>query len=164
MTTRYRQLSINDHNGVSIVLVIGSGLIVCAINALILTFTRAAYTQPKPPPDPAAYKLPLPYRIYPDGFLYSSPVPSTFDAFADEGDDGQRSLALLYEDDRLLPLPRTQGYLIAQKGLGRYSHQGRRVYFSSSDNTDPRSNGRSYWLLLRDRQGRIVSHQATIVR
>ena len=34
-------------------------------------------------------------------------------------------------------------------GRGRYSHWGRYIYFSSTDNTDPRKNGRSYKLVQR---------------
>jgi len=33
---------------------------------------------------------------------------------------------------------------IRQLGSGRYSHWGAQVYFASSDDSDPRSNGRSY--------------------
>ncbi|WP_173983133.1 glycosyltransferase [Magnetospirillum sp. SS-4] len=36
--------------------------------------------------------------------------------------------------------------LIRQKGRGRYSHWGTTLYFSASDDSDPRSNGRRYTL------------------
>jgi catechol 2,3-dioxygenase-like lactoylglutathione lyase family enzyme len=50
----------------------------------------------------------------------------------------------LYEDGVLLGSPHTAHATIRSVGQGAYSHWGDSIYFSSSDNTDPRTNGRSY--------------------
>jgi len=36
---------------------------------------------------------------------------------------------------------------IAKQGNGRYSHWGNSLVFSASDNSDPNTNGRSYWVV-----------------
>jgi len=36
---------------------------------------------------------------------------------------------------------------IAKQGSGRYSHWGNSLVFSASDNSDPNTNGRSYWVV-----------------
>ncbi|MEK9280970.1 hypothetical protein MTR72_15125 [Bradyrhizobium sp. ISRA442] len=125
-----------------------SALCIALLNILLVTYSERDYLPPKPPPSPGAYKLPTPYRIYPDGFVYSAPIPQQFEAYADDDNDTQSSPVVLYEDDKPLAWPHARGYLVSEHGLGRYSLQPGHVFFSSSDNSDPRSNGRSYWLVL----------------
>lgn len=50
----------------------------------------------------------------------------------------------LFEDGRALGPAHTPHDQICAIGAGRYLHWGRLLYFSTSDNTDPRSNGRCY--------------------
>lgn len=67
--------------------------------------------------------------------------------FGEEGDKhtGNKSTLMLYEDGRPLGPPRSVHQDIRKKGSGRYSHWTREgLYFSASDNTDPRTNGRKY--------------------
>ncbi len=67
--------------------------------------------------------------------------------FGEEGDKytGNKSMLVLYEDGKPLGPPRSAHRDIREKGQGRYSHWGREsLYFSASDNTDPRTNGRKY--------------------
>jgi MoaA/NifB/PqqE/SkfB family radical SAM enzyme len=52
----------------------------------------------------------------------------------------------LFEDGSALPLPDAEHEEIRQRGAGRYSCWGRFVYFSTSDNSDARNNGRKYAL------------------
>lgn len=52
----------------------------------------------------------------------------------------------LWEAESKLPVPNTMHDEIRTRGLGCYSIWGRSLYFSSSDNTDPRRNGRQYIL------------------
>jgi hypothetical protein len=59
------------------------------------------------------------------------------------------SMLMLLEDDTPLTAPHTAHDEIRRLGRGRYSHWGRYVYFSTSDNTDPRKNGRVYKLVRR---------------
>lgn len=53
---------------------------------------------------------------------------------------------MLAEDDQILGAGHNLHSDIAQAGRGRYSHWGRLVIFSASDNSDPRTNGRRYTL------------------
>jgi hypothetical protein len=74
---------------------------------------------------------------------------------ADTPEQPTRSPLLLFENDRPLgPAHSTIGD-IKNLGRGRYLHLPTVVYFSSSDNTDPRSNGRLYsWLMAAPEQPR----------
>ena len=62
---------------------------------------------------------------------------------ADNAGFGQSALRLI-EDGVALARPHSDHQSIQVVGEGRYSHWGPWLYFSSSDNTDPRMNGRSY--------------------
>ena len=55
-----------------------------------------------------------------------------------------RSWLQLYEDDRPLGPGHAPHDEIRRMGAGRFSHWGEQLYFSASDNSDPRSNGRHY--------------------
>ena len=64
-----------------------------------------------------------------------------------DGDDMElhdRSRLLLLEDRAALGPAHSQHADIRARGGGAYSHWGRSIYFSASDNSDPRSNGRRY--------------------
>jgi hypothetical protein len=64
---------------------------------------------------------------------------------ADSEDDNERSRVLIYEDDKPLGPPHSPHADIAGLGMGRFSHwRGQGFVFSSSDNSDPATNGRSY--------------------
>jgi hypothetical protein len=61
---------------------------------------------------------------------------------------GGPSLCRLLEDGKTLPHPRSLHNEIRESGRGRYSHWTETsVYFSASDSTDPRTNGRKYELV-----------------
>ena len=66
-----------------------------------------------------------------------SPVPDS------AGRPAASNLAL-YEADRPLGPAHSLHVPIREEGQGRYSHWGGYLYFSASDNTDPRTNGRTY--------------------
>ena len=57
--------------------------------------------------------------------------------------DGASSITL-YENGVPLPHPHCAHDEIRRIGQGRYSHWGPHLFFSTSDNTDPRTNGRVY--------------------
>ena len=59
-------------------------------------------------------------------------------------DANGRSRLALFEDGKPLPHPHSIHADIREFGNGRYSHWGDALYFSSSDNTDPFTNGRRY--------------------
>jgi len=50
----------------------------------------------------------------------------------------------LFEGDTALGPAHATHAEIREKGGGRYSHWGSQLYFSTSDNSDPRLNGRTY--------------------
>jgi hypothetical protein len=73
-----------------------------------------------------------------------------FDDLADSPDNNHRSPIELYENGKRLGPAHSSHSDIATLGEGRFSHwrkNGTTIYWSSSDNTDPRTNGRAYWVL-----------------
>lgn len=71
-----------------------------------------------------------------------------FEELADRRDGTIQSNIRLYEDGKLLGPAHTSLYEVAVLGMGRYAHwKGNYAIFafSSSDNTDPNTNGRTYW-------------------
>lgn len=64
-----------------------------------------------------------------------------------DGDDLQNSFdsdLRLFEDDLEIGPGHTLHESISNNGAGAFSHWGRHLYFSSSDGSDPRTNGRKY--------------------
>jgi 2-polyprenyl-3-methyl-5-hydroxy-6-metoxy-1,4-benzoquinol methylase len=62
----------------------------------------------------------------------------------DDADHPAASVIRLYEDGLQLGPPHASLDEIQRSGAGRYSHWERTLYFSSSDGSDPRVNGRRY--------------------
>lgn len=70
---------------------------------------------------------------------------------ADSEDDNERSSVMMYEDDKPLGPPHSSHADIMKLGRGRFSHwRGQGFVFSSSDNSDPTTNGRSYRAVMPD--------------
>lgn len=59
-------------------------------------------------------------------------------------DNCYRSKLKLFENGQPLPLSHQNHKLVYSLGRGRYSHWENRLYFSTSDNSDPNLNGRTY--------------------
>jgi predicted AlkP superfamily phosphohydrolase/phosphomutase len=59
------------------------------------------------------------------------------------------SRLVLYEDDRQLGPSHAQHEAIRHIGRGAYSHWHDTLYFSTSDGSDPRKNGRAYRIAIR---------------
>ncbi|HUS80719.1 MAG TPA: hypothetical protein VM283_05580, partial [Armatimonadota bacterium] len=101
-------------------------------------------TTPEPPPAGELKRYPMPLdKINPEqGFCYILSM--------DLGENGYREIQgnshlLVFEDGKQLGPVDNVHDNIRQIGGGRYSHWGRTsLYFSTSDNTDPRTNGRKY--------------------
>ena len=69
--------------------------------------------------------------------------------FGEEGDKdtGNKSMLVLFEDGKPLGPPRSVHADIRKQGQGRFSHWTRAgLYFSATDDSDPRTNGRKYEL------------------
>jgi hypothetical protein len=80
--------------------------------------------------------------------------PDATRSLDDVGDDSQieddaRSPVTIYENGRPLGPGHSNFSDIARLGGGRFAHwRGKGIVFSSSDNSDPNDNGRSYWAVL----------------
>jgi lysophospholipase L1-like esterase len=69
---------------------------------------------------------------------------SVLRACSDAEQNSYCSEAVVYEDGIPLPGAHTSHDSIRKDGGGKYSHWQTELYFSASDNSDPRSNGRKY--------------------
>ena len=81
------------------------------------------------------------------GLAYAVAVPRThlfYQAPSDTPEVPNESDLALFEDGRPLGPPHTAHADIRKSGGGRYSHWRGSIIFSSSDGSDPRSNGRRY--------------------
>lgn len=94
-----------------------------------------------------------------EGFLKSRfaviSVDHVFGDLADTLDNDRRSPILIYEGDRRLGPAHSTHAEVGDIGQGRYSHyrdQNKHsiFLFSTSDNTDPITNGREYWAVKPD--------------
>ena len=73
-------------------------------------------------------------------YLFDMPVQLA----CDDEDDRGRSRVVLYEDDRPLGPPHAMHKNVMRVGGGLFSHWGDRLFFSTSDGSDPNTNGRTY--------------------
>ena len=73
------------------------------------------------------------------GLAWVAPLPGAL-----LSDLESSSSLVLFEDGEPLGPPHSAHADIRLLGGGRFSHWGAQVYFSTSDGSDPRSNGRSY--------------------
>lgn len=89
------------------------------------------------------FSSPVEWR-HESGFCYVVEIPDSFIKKA--GDSLPK--AKLFENEQELSIPECIHDDIRSIGMGRYSVWGRSLYFSSSDNSDPTENGRSYSLNL----------------
>ena len=89
-----------------------------------------------------------PDRVMPDGGVAWKIDLSDFPIAGDSHSNLNQSKVVVLEDGKKLGPPHTLHETIRQNGMGAYSHWGTYLYFSSSDNTDPRSNGRAYIVKL----------------
>jgi hypothetical protein len=75
-----------------------------------------------------------------------------------EADKTGKSKCVLYEDGKPIGPPRALHKDIRELGKGRYSHwTPETLYFSASDSSDPRANGRKYELVSSQE---YITHQA----
>ena len=94
-----------------------------------------------------------------DGYSFTAPTPDD----APQGDDlilPNRSSLRVFEDGIELGPAHSLHDDIKKHGGGRFSHWGRWLAFSSSDGSDPRTNGRAYrmlYLLKEDAQATALT-------
>jgi hypothetical protein len=75
---------------------------------------------------------------------FASIVSANFGFRGDTPDEPARSAMRLFEDGMELGPAHASLESIRSVGSGAFSHLGNALYFSSSDNTDPAANGRTY--------------------
>lgn len=108
--------------------------------SVVLHFFSPTYEGPIPTPSDKqnnAYLSPMSRYIY-----WRNPVWTLENG--DSESSPQESNLLLFENGTQLGPAHSTHSDIRSKGAGAYSHWGGALYFSTSDNTDPRTNGRSY--------------------
>lgn len=109
----------------------------------------------------ALWGVGLPYRAVVDrhaisvigGHAYAAPLPDSwlFQLTSDTPEAQEASLGELYEGERRLGPAHALHEEIRRIGLGAYSHWGDSLIFSTSDNSDPRDNGHTYYVVARQR-------------
>ncbi|HTE07007.1 MAG TPA: hypothetical protein VK824_12515, partial [Planctomycetota bacterium] len=77
------------------------------------------------------------------GLAFTAPLPD-HEAGSDGPETLFRSDLVLHEDDMPLGPAHQRHSLVREFGAGRYSHWGAALWFSSSDGSDPNTNGRRY--------------------
>jgi hypothetical protein len=133
--------------------VIGVSLAAFAVYLPIAYFSGRDYL-PTPRPEGAVVETLLKIDKG-QGFSYLAQSFSLA-KYADDSEDNMKSPVILYEDSTRLGPGRSYLRDIQSIGLGRFAHvrlehrpdSWRFVVFSTSDNSDPRTNGRKYWLVL----------------
>jgi hypothetical protein len=84
-------------------------------------------------------------KPFPERFLYVVRAEK-FRQFEDADEDDQTSPVILYEDDKSFGISHSDHNDIETLGRGRYAHlKGQGILMSTSDNSDPRTNGRLYY-------------------
>jgi hypothetical protein len=127
-------------------------VILAAVAILSIYFPAALWLRhsslPLRGPPGAVLLLVSPHKLVADGFSYIS-TAHILRPLEDDKSNNQTSPVILYEDDKPLPLPHSIHADIEKIGLGRYSHwKDIGFVFSTSDNSDPNTNGRHYWAVL----------------
>jgi hypothetical protein len=72
------------------------------------------------------------------------PIPSYFSDVSDDNKNPSISDLRLFEDGKVLGPAHSLGTTIKSAGRGIFSHWGHQIYFSGSDSTSPKTNGRAY--------------------
>jgi len=80
---------------------------------------------------------------------------------ADSERDGTRSALMLFEGEERLRAGHAPHVEIAALGGGRYAHWNNALYFSSTDGTDPNTNGRRYRAL---ELARLISAETSFAK
>ncbi|GEM_PF-5200059 len=89
-------------------------------------------------------RLPLAGIVHEEGLCYMARIPLIVPNERDEGQTGIR----LFEDDVELTKADTHHADIREAGGGGFSQWGETLYFSSTDGSDPTTNGRRYTIVF----------------
>ena len=91
-----------------------------------------------------------PDKMIPEiGLAWTIPISAGIGS-GDKMENSTSSTLVLFEDDQPLGPPHAGHETIRQVGRGNYSHWENGLYFSTSDGSDPRTNGRRYRVFAND--------------
>ncbi|MEM7356163.1 MAG: hypothetical protein AAF657_35435, partial [Acidobacteriota bacterium] len=82
-------------------------------------------------------------------YLYEVPESEFWRVRSDDKLTPRQAESVLYENSEPIGPAHSGHGTIASIGMGHYSHWNDQLVLSSSDNSDPRSNGRRYSLICR---------------
>jgi 2-polyprenyl-3-methyl-5-hydroxy-6-metoxy-1,4-benzoquinol methylase len=82
------------------------------------------------------------------GYMYGFFCPDLMHLADNSGPPGNRSPVFVFEGQKQLGFPHSIHDDIVRYGGGRFSHWGQEILFSTSDNSDPRTNERTYHLVI----------------
>jgi hypothetical protein len=85
------------------------------------------------------YKSEISGFVKEDGFCWIAVLPDYLCSDLDSG-----SSLRLFENGKEIGIPHCSHQEIREIGLGRYSHWGNSLYFSTPDNSNPNENNRKY--------------------
>ena len=125
-----------------------SALAVVAIYFALAWWLTVSYVDPTPR-GRIVLRIYKPFETYPGTHMALYRGRDTLTDLADSDDNPRHSPVLFYEDYRLLGPAHSSHHDIMALGHGRYSHwktQG--LLFSTSDNSDPNTNGRVYLIVV----------------
>ncbi len=102
----------------------------------------------EPPPLTVLHRVDLAQVVLDTGHSWRFPLPEMFHPWIDDAAMPGMSRLILLEDGRPLATPHALHSHIRERGFGAYSHWRKALHFSTSDNSDPRENGRRYEIAL----------------
>ena len=128
---------------------IGCGLAATALYFAAALWLKHSYVEPSKPTGAKVIRLERPfYELQGSQVAFSVRAPELED-LSDTMEFRTRSPFVLYEDMRRLGPPHTEHAEILKYGNGRFSHWNLSGFiFSSSDGTNPKYNGRTYWAVI----------------
>jgi hypothetical protein len=103
--------------------------------------------------DSSGFELLLKRPFLPDGGVgWTAPLPFEMEVDSDATDRPIHSSWTLVEDGRAIGVPHSLHEKIRSEGRGMFSHWISTLYFSTSDNSNPNLNGRTYSLVWEGKQ------------
>jgi hypothetical protein len=129
---------------------IACGLAASALYFSLALWLKQSYVEPPRPTGERVIRLVRPFfeLLGSNNRVFSVKRPELED-LSDTMDQPTRSPFVLYEGTRPLGPPHSDHVEIMKYGHGRFSHWNQSGFvFTSSDGTNPRYNGRTYWAVI----------------
>ena len=128
-----------------------AALVVIAAYFGLAEWSKRSYVDTRPD-GKTVIRLLRPYERFADstfGVIAREPLHGSLNDLADSVDNNERSPVVIYEDGKPLGPAHCRHEDVGVFGYGCFSHwRGQGYVFSSSDNSDPNTNGRVYWVVI----------------